>query len=66
MKQNKKVKIQIGMDKNNNPKKEDFITTITSTAIYNRFLRSFEGKLRWFRYKPKNIVNFSKIISKTG
>ena len=65
MKQNKKVKIQPRKDRNNNPIKGDFITTITSTAIYNKFSRSFGGKLRWFRYKPENIANLSNTISKT-
>ena len=57
MKQNKKVKIQTRKDRNSNPIKGDFITTIISIAIYNRFSRSFGGKLRWFIYKLENIVN---------
>ena len=40
----------------------DFIISISATAIYNRFSRKFGGKLKWFKYKPHQIVKLSKSI----
>ena len=40
----------------------DFIISVFDTAIYNRFLRSFGRKLRWFRHTPEQIIHLSKEI----
>ena len=41
---------------------ENFIISVSSTAIYNRFARCFGGKLRWFRQNPDKIIQLSKTI----
>ena len=41
---------------------ENFIISVSSTAIYNRFARCFGGKLKWFRQTPDKIIQLSKSI----
>ena len=38
----------------------EFIFEYTSSAIYNRFARCFDGKLPWFKYPPNQIVKLSE------
>ena len=40
-----------------------FIILATPSAIYNRFARNFEGKLKWFRYSSDKIITLSKTNS---
>ena len=61
-KNEKKIKIHIRKDRLNNSTKGDFITTITSYVIYNRFKWHFGGKLKCFNYKPQAIMRLSNLV----
>ena len=43
--------------------KGEFIFSISTTNIYNRFKRKFVNKLKWFSFTPRDVIDLSKYIT---
>ena len=40
----------------------DFVFSLSSTAIYNRYTRNVGGRLNWFKYAPEKIIKLSRLV----
>ena len=53
------VKSKTRLFKNKINTSRDFMVSISASGIYNRFARKFGGKIDWFDFTPKDIINLS-------
>ena len=61
-KKKKKYRVEYKSYKDKAVIMRDFVFSLSSTAIYNRYIRNFGRKLNWFKYATEKIIKLSKLV----